>query len=80
MSSEGNSAAVLSGVSSDVPEMSRQDLRRRLGDPALTIVDVLPESSYVEWHIPGALSLPLELVASRAHDRRNCDYADKESS
>jgi len=68
MSSQGNSAAVLSGVSSDVPEISRQDLRRRLGDPALTIVDVLPESSYVEWHIPGALSLPLELVASRARE------------
>lgn len=50
-------------------EISREELRRRLNDPALTIVDVLPESSYVEWHIPGALSLPLELVASRAREQ-----------
>ncbi len=69
MSSEGNNAAGLSGISSEMPEISREELRPRLSDPALKIVDVLPESSYVEWHIPGALSLPLELVASRARER-----------
>ncbi len=69
MSSEGNTATVLSGISPETPEISREELRPRLGDRTLTIVDVLPESSYVEWHIPGALSLPLELVASRARER-----------
>ena len=29
---------------------------------------MLPESSYVEWHIPGAVNIPLELVASRARE------------
>ena len=68
MSSEGNTAAILSDISAEPPEISREELRRRLGDPTLTIVDVLPASSYVEWHVPGALSLPLELVASRARE------------
>jgi rhodanese-related sulfurtransferase len=51
-----------------MPEISREELRQRLSDPALTIADVLPASSYVEWHIPGAVSLPLEQVASRARE------------
>jgi rhodanese-related sulfurtransferase len=68
LSTEGNTAAILSETASETPEISREELRERLSDPTLTIVDVLPESSYVEWHIPGALSLPLELIASRARE------------
>jgi phage shock protein E len=64
MASEVNAAA----NSSDVPEISRDELRHRLHDSSLTIVDVLPEVSYVEAHIPGALSLPLEQLASRARE------------
>jgi rhodanese-related sulfurtransferase len=60
--SEINTAAVLP----ELPEISREELIRRRDDPSLKIVDVLPASSYVESHIPSALSLPLELVASRA--------------
>jgi rhodanese-related sulfurtransferase len=47
-------------------EIMREELRRRLHDPSLTIVDVLPASSYVEGHIPGAMSLPVEDVRIRA--------------
>ncbi len=54
--------------SSDVPEISREELRRRLHDSSLTIVDVLPEASYLVAHIPGALNLPLEMLASRARE------------
>lgn len=54
--------------SSAIPEISHEELQRRLHDPSLTIVDVLPEASYVEAHIPGALSLPLEQLASRARE------------
>jgi len=64
LSSEGNTAAILP----ETPEISREEIRRRLHDPALTIVDVLPASSYVEWHIPGAVGLPLELLASHARE------------
>jgi len=54
--------------SSAIPEISREELRHRLHDSSLTIVDVLPEASYVEAHIPGALGLPLEQLASRARE------------
>jgi rhodanese-related sulfurtransferase len=54
--------------SSAIPEISREELRHRLYDPSLTIVDVLPEASYIEAHIPGAISLPLEQLASRARE------------
>ena len=54
--------------SSEIPEISREELHRRLHDSSLTIVDVLPQASYVEAHIPGALNLPLEQVATRARE------------
>ena len=47
-------------------EISREEILRRLGDPTLTVVDVLPRSSYGDTHIAGALSLPLHEVAARA--------------
>src|SRR5271157_76914 len=47
-------------------EISREEIRRRLRDPSLTIVDVLPPSSYAEGHIPGAIGLPVEDVTTRA--------------
>jgi rhodanese-related sulfurtransferase len=50
----------------EVPEISREELHRRLHDHSLTIVDVLPPESYASAHIPGALSMPLEHVASLA--------------
>jgi rhodanese-related sulfurtransferase len=46
--------------------ISREEIRRRLRDPALTVVDVLPASSYENGHLPAAVSLPLEEVATRA--------------
>jgi rhodanese-related sulfurtransferase len=55
-------------ISSDVPEISREELRNRLKSASLTIVDVLPAESYAAGHIPGAISLPLESVASRARE------------
>ena len=51
-----------------MPEISRDQLRRRLRDSSLTIIDVLPAESYAAAHIPGALSMPLELIASRARE------------
>jgi rhodanese-related sulfurtransferase len=51
-----------------VPEISRAELRQRLHDPTLTIIDALPAASFAASHIPGALHLPPELVAERARD------------
>ena len=64
MASDVNAAA----NPSDVPEISREELHRRLNDSSLTIVDVLPEASYVEAHIPGAINLPLEQLADHARE------------
>lgn len=64
MASQGTAAA----NTSVTPEISREELHRRLHDSSLTIVDALPQASYVEAHIPGAINLPLEQVASRARE------------
>jgi rhodanese-related sulfurtransferase len=42
-----------------ISEISREEIRRRLSDGSLLIVDVLPAESYAAEHIPGAISLPL---------------------
>jgi len=60
MAPEVYTAAALS-----VPEITREELQRRLRDPSLTIVDVLPTESYAAGHIPGARNFPFEQVASR---------------
>jgi rhodanese-related sulfurtransferase len=47
-------------------EISREELVRRLQDPALTIVDALPPESYEAAHIPGAINLPVLEIEERA--------------
>ena len=47
-------------------DISRQELYRRLRDRSLVIVDVLAAEAYNGGHIPGAISLPLAEVDSRA--------------
>jgi len=62
-------ASVLNAASSSLaPEISREELQRRLHDSSLTIIDVLPRESYVDAHIPGALNLPLEQLADHARE------------
>jgi|ERR1700722_12446750 hypothetical protein len=53
---------------SDVLEISREEVRRRLNDASLTILDVLPAESYAARHIPRALNLPVQSISSRAPD------------
>jgi rhodanese-related sulfurtransferase len=52
--------------SSNAHEISRDELRARLHDPSLTIVDVLPQASFVEAHIPRAINIPLEQIPIQA--------------
>jgi rhodanese-related sulfurtransferase len=42
--------------------ISHRELLQRLQDPWLVLVDVLPEDSYAEAHIPGAINLPLSQI------------------
>jgi rhodanese-related sulfurtransferase len=46
--------------------ISRDELRARLRDRSLIILDVLPKEAYAEAHIPGALSLPVAEIETRA--------------
>ena len=49
-----------------VPQISRDELLRRLDDPTLTIVNVLPRESWRAKRIPRSRSLPLAEVRDRA--------------
>jgi len=57
-----------SANSSNAHEISRDELRDRLQDPTLTILDVLPQASFVEAHIPRAINIPLEQIPDRARE------------
>ena len=51
---------------------------RRLDDPSLLLVDVLPHEAYAVEHIRGAVNLPLAEVEQRAPELlpdRNADIA-----
>jgi rhodanese-related sulfurtransferase len=56
----------LTQTSAAVPEISREEILRRLRDPDLVIVDVLPAAAYTERHIAGALNLPVAEIRERA--------------
>jgi len=50
----------------DVREISRNEIKRRLDDPTLLLIDVLPHEAYAAEHIPGATNLPLAELETRA--------------
>jgi molybdopterin synthase sulfurtransferase len=61
------------GLPNATPTIGAIQLRRRLGDPALTIVDVRPLAAYNGWrlrgerrggHIPGAVAFPTAWLTS----------------
>ncbi len=47
-------------------DISREEILRRLNDPTLTIVDVLPVESYDSAHIPRAINIPVADIEQRA--------------
>jgi len=62
----------------EVREISRDEIKRRLDDPTLLLVDVLPREAYAAEHIRGAVNLPLAEVEQRAPELlpdRNADIA-----
>ena len=46
--------------------ISRDELRARLRDRSLIILDVLPKEAYAEAHIAGALGLPVAEIETKA--------------
>ena len=55
-----------SAPAAEVREISRDEINRRLRDPALIVVDVLPHEAFAAEHISGAINLPLAEVENRA--------------
>lgn len=49
-----------------VPQIDRDEMIRRLDDPSLTIVNVLPREAWRAKRIRGSLSLPLAELKDRA--------------
>ena len=48
--------------------ISRDELRARLRDRSLIILDVLPKEGYAEAHIPRAISLPVAEIEAKARE------------
>lgn len=48
-----------------LPEISREDLLRRLRDPSLTILDVHSTEVFAQEHLPRAINLPAPEIESR---------------
>jgi rhodanese-related sulfurtransferase len=55
-------------IAAPIPEITRDEIRARLNDPALRVLDVLPRASYDAGHIPGAISLPVAEIPERARE------------
>jgi rhodanese-related sulfurtransferase len=53
----------------DVPKDIDRDEVQRLWQRGARIVDVLPKADYEQFHLPGAINIPLEKInaASTAH-------------
>ena len=48
--------------------ISRDELKTRLRDRSLIILDVLPKEGYAEAHIPRAISLPVAEIEAKARE------------
>jgi len=59
-------AQTLASINRTLNELSPYELRQKLGNRSLTLVDVLPQESYAQGHIPRAINLPLAELDSRA--------------
>jgi rhodanese-related sulfurtransferase/predicted transcriptional regulator len=49
----------------DIEPISRVELRKRLREGSVTVVDVRPPEEYAAGHVPGAINLPLRNIGAR---------------
>lgn len=45
-------------VTDEVPHISREDLRRRMADKSIIVVDTLPADMHASSHLPGSINIP----------------------
>lgn len=55
-------------TSPPVHDISREEILRRLHDPTLALVNVLPRAAFVEQRIPGSRSLPVADIPAQARE------------
>ena len=70
--------ATVEAEAAEVPQISHEELSRRISDPSLVIVDVLADESYGQGHLPGAINLPLADLPTLAPELlpdKNADIA-----
>lgn len=58
----------------DVPRVSLSDAKKAYDDGTAVFVDVRDSASYRQSHIPGALSIPLDELASRENELNPSDW------
>ncbi|MFD4154669.1 ArsR/SmtB family transcription factor [Streptomyces hydrogenans] len=49
-------------------ELTREELRARVAAGSVVVLDVRPVEEYLAGHIPGAVSIPVDELASRVHE------------
>lgn len=64
---------VLAMQDDEAPRTTIQELLQLLNDNAMVVVDVRGQEYYLQGHIPGAISIPLDSVASRAEELKKTD-------
>jgi rhodanese-related sulfurtransferase len=57
----------------EAPRTTIQELQQLLNDNPVVVVDVRGQESYLQGHIPGAISIPPDSVASRAEELEKAD-------
>ena len=60
---------------SAAPRMPIQEFKKLLGDNAVIVLDVRSHEAYLQGHIPGAISIPLQSVASHAEELKKSGKA-----
>lgn len=56
----------LNGLDHRPAVISREELRARLADQRLLVIDVMPKQTYADRHIPGAVNLPVAEIETKA--------------
>jgi ArsR family transcriptional regulator len=47
--------------------ISHEELRARLRDRALVVVNVMPKETFADGHIPGSINVPVAEIESKAN-------------
>ncbi len=55
-------------ATTNIDVVGYDELRQKLADPSVAVIDVLPPATFEHGHIPGARNLPLAHVLEHAHD------------